>query len=103
MYAIKAKVEFSGIAWGLHFIKGVARTSNVHLAKKLKNKGYEVEEIVDASIELEDMDVEQLKAYAKEKGIDIGNASSVKGIFKKIKDAQNETKDGPRMSVKEKQ
>ena len=44
MYKIKTKVEFSGIAWGLHFINGVAETDNKYLAYKLQSKGYEVTE-----------------------------------------------------------
>jgi hypothetical protein len=34
------------------------------------------------------MDVEQLKVYAGENGIDIGNANSVNGIIKKITEAE---------------
>lgn len=36
------------------------------------------------------MDVDQLKAYAAEQGIDIGNSTAVSGILKKIKAAENE-------------
>lgn len=39
---------------------------------------------------LKDMSVEDLKAYAAEKGIDIGNATSVNGITQKIKDAEKQ-------------
>ena len=45
MYKIKAKVEFSGDAWGLHFINGVAETDNKVLASKLQKKGYEVTDV----------------------------------------------------------
>lgn len=38
----------------------------------------------------EGMDVEQLKAYAAEHNIDIGNSSSVNGILKKITEAEKE-------------
>lgn len=38
----------------------------------------------------EGLDVEQLKAYATERGIDIGNSSSVNGIIKKITEAEKE-------------
>lgn len=38
--------------------------------------------------ELKEMTVEELTAYAKEKGIDIGNSTSVKGILKKIQDSE---------------
>lgn len=37
--------------------------------------------------EFSEMTVEELKAYAEEHGIDIGNASSQSGIAKKIKEA----------------
>lgn len=36
----------------------------------------------------EGMDVEELKAYAEQHSIDIGNATSVNGIIKKIEDAE---------------
>lgn len=36
----------------------------------------------------EGMDAEQLKVYAGEHGIDIGNATSVNGIIKKITEAE---------------
>lgn len=35
-------------------------------------------------------EVERLKAYALEHGIDIGNSTSLKGIAKKIADAEAE-------------
>lgn len=38
--------------------------------------------------EFEGMDADALKAYAEEKGIPIGNASSVNGILKKIMEAE---------------
>jgi hypothetical protein len=34
------------------------------------------------------MDIEQLKVYAGENGIDLGNANSVNGIIKKIIEAE---------------
>lgn len=34
------------------------------------------------------MDVEQLKAYAAEHGIEIGNSTSINGILKKITEAK---------------
>jgi len=39
-------------------------------------------------ITLEDMSVEDLKAYAADHGIDIGKSSSQDGILKKIKEAE---------------
>lgn len=37
---------------------------------------------------IEDMTVEELTAYAAEKGIDIGKSTSQEGIIKKIKEAE---------------
>lgn len=37
------------------------------------------------------MNVDQLKAYAEEHKIDIGNSTSLNGILKKITDAENAT------------
>lgn len=41
--------------------------------------------------ELENKSVEELQAYAVEHGIEIGNATSVNGIIKKIKEAAEKT------------
>ena len=42
------------------------------------------EEVVNPDIE----EIERLKAYAEEHGIEIGNSNSVNGITKKIADAE---------------
>ena len=38
--------------------------------------------------QLSEMDIEELKAYAEEKGIDIGKATSAAGILEKINEAE---------------
>lgn len=38
--------------------------------------------------ELANLSLEELKAYAEEKGIDIGQSTSQKGILKKIQEAE---------------
>ena len=88
MYKIKANAEFSGTAWGLRFINGVAETENKFLANKLQRKGYKVITEEKPISKFDGMDVEQLKAYALEKNIDIGNATSVSGILKKIAEVE---------------
>lgn len=64
-----------------------------------KEKGFEVVESLededdfthgDEDVDLMTMDVEELKAYAAEKGIHIGEATSKNGILKKIKDFQEQ-------------
>ncbi len=52
----------------------------------------EKEKATTESSRFEGMDVEQLKVYASEHGIDIGQATSVNGILKKITDAEKENK-----------
>lgn len=39
---------------------------------------------------LEEMTIEELKDYAKEKGIDIGKSTSISGILEKIKEHETE-------------
>ena len=56
------------------------------LEKALNEK---VKESVDENTsELANLSVEELKAYAEEKGIDIGQSTSQKGILKKIQEAE---------------
>ena len=56
------------------------------LEKALNEK---VKESADENTsELANLSVEELKAYAKEKGIDIGQSTSQKGILKKIQEAE---------------
>lgn len=88
--------EYNGVTASIPFIKGIGETDNPHLIKWFKQHGYKVEDEkkpedkknnVDTQ-ELKDMTVEQLKAYAEENNIDIGNATSKEGIMKKIEAAE---------------
>ena len=96
--------EYGGISAGIQFSMGVGETSNPLLIEWFKSKGYTVEldaaelklpvpdpEQDDEGSELENMTVEELKAYAEENGIDIGQSTSQKGILKKILEAGNKT------------
>lgn len=47
------------------------------------------QEVIKETSKFDGMDIEQLKIYAGENGIDIGNANSVNGIIKKITEAEN--------------
>lgn len=85
--------QYSGISASVAFAKGVGETDNPHLIDWFKDHGYTVEE--DENKEppkepssLAEMDIEQLKAYAQEHGIDIGQSTSANGILKKITDAE---------------
>lgn len=104
----RATGKKNGILWDneknkplAKFVKGEFITEDAEIAEKLKGMGYEVEEDFiekpdekgQEDVDLMAMDVEELKAYAAEKGIDLGNATSQNGIIKKIKDFQ-EQKEG---------
>ena len=47
-YQIKSNLPVSGLHWGLLFRDGVAVTERRDLADKLKERGYEVSEILEA-------------------------------------------------------
>lgn len=49
-YQIKSNLPISGSHWGLLFRDGVAVTEKRGLADKLKERGYEVVEIVDKTV-----------------------------------------------------
>ncbi len=89
MYKITAPVLSTEKAWGLNFVNGMAETDSEYLASKLGRKGYKIEDIETPNpSKFDGMEVEQLKAYAAEHNIDIGNSSSVNGILKKITEAE---------------
>lgn len=85
--------QYSGISAGVQFINGVGETTDPYLLSWFRSHGYEVEQYADeGDSEFNNMTVEELKAYAEDKGIDIGQSTSQKGILKKIFEAEKETK-----------
>ena len=82
--------QYTGISAGIAFVNGVGEASDPELIKWFKRTGYEVEELEseDEDDEFKEKTVDELKAYAAENGIDIGNATSEKGIIKKIQEAR---------------
>lgn len=87
--------QYNGVSASVTFAKGVGETNNPTLLSWFKDRGYTVEEEDKKDNPLKhfgiEMSVEQLKAYAIEHGIDIGQSSSVNGILKKITDAEKES------------
>jgi hypothetical protein len=86
--------QYTGISASVAFAKGVGETDNPTLIEWFIEHGYEVEEEdkkQDPPKEpgkFDGMDADQLKAYAAEHNIEIGNSTSVNGILKKIIDAE---------------
>ena len=86
--------DYTGISAGVHFSQGVGECTDPYLLGWFKSKGYTVEEIekLDNSgdLDLENMTIKQLKAYAEEKKINLGKATSKEGILKKILEAEKD-------------
>jgi hypothetical protein len=90
--------QYTGISASVAFARGVGESENPILLDWFRDHGYEVEETPEENDPPKDppkepgkfdgMDVEQLKAYAVENKIEIGNSTSVNGILKKIMDAE---------------
>lgn len=95
MFVITGKAN--GIVWDaetdralIKFVKGKAETEDEAVAKKLLDTGYSVEGEFTADNPFAKMTVDELKAYAVENGIDLGEAVKKKDILAKIQEAANE-------------
>lgn len=95
MFTVTGKKN--GILWDaetnkplIKFVKGKAETEDEVIAKKLLDKGYSVEGEFTSDNPFSKMTVEELKAYAAENGIDLGEATKKKDIIAKIQEADNE-------------
>lgn len=96
MAIIKAPVPFSGVRANLVFVNGVSETNDAWLIKWFKEHGYEVTEkpdepeVKDEGGEggIGDMTVKELKAYAAEKNIDLGEAKTKADIVAAIEAAE---------------
>ena len=87
----------AGIIWDaqnnkplIKFVDGEAETNDEAVAKKLQELGYTVDgeaEMNDEAEPISKMTVEELKAYANEHGIDLGEATKKKDILATIQKA----------------
>ena len=87
----------AGIVWDaqnnkplIKFVDGEAETNDEAVAKKLQDMGYAVDgeaETNDEAEPISKMTVEELKAYADEHGIDLGEATKKKDILATIQEA----------------
>lgn len=87
--------QYTGLSASVMFVNGVGETDDPHLLKWFESKGYKVEqsesEQVDKSngdVPIDKLTVPQLKEYAAEKKIDLGEAAKKEDILKAIQDAQ---------------
>lgn len=102
MAIVKAPVPFSGVRANLVFVNGVSETNDAWLIKWFKEHGYDVTEKQDESkvkdeggesINIGDKTVKELKAYAAEKNIDLGEAKTKADIIAAIEAAEHKVKD----------
>lgn len=94
MFKVTKKPKTPNILWDAssnrplcRFVKGVFETNDEALASKLKDLGHTVEGEADAK-SLDKMKVDELKAYAAEHNIDLGDAANKGDILKTIQEAE---------------
>lgn len=94
MFTVKKKAKTPNMVWDAannrplcKFVKGVFETNDEAVAEKLKGMGYEVTGEADAK-PIEDMKVDELKSYAAENNIDLGEATKKADILKIIQEAE---------------
>ena len=89
MYKIMApNEEYTGISAGVSFSNGIGLTGKDSIIPWFEEHGYKVEEIKDEAKSIDDMTVEELKAYAEEKQIDLTGLSKKADILSKIKETE---------------
>ena len=94
MFKVTKKPKTPNIIWDAssnrhlcRFVKGVFETNDEALASKLKDLGHTVEGEADAK-PIDEMKVDELKAYAAEHNIDLGEAKNKADILKTIQEAE---------------
>lgn len=94
MFKVTKKPKTPNILWDAsnnrpicRFVKGVFETNDEALASKLKDLGHTVEGEANAK-PIDEMKVDELKAYAAEHNIDLGEAKNKADILKTIQEAE---------------
>ena len=94
MFKVTKKPKTPNILWDAsnnrplcRFVKGVFETNDEALASKLKDLGHTVEGEADAK-PIDEMKVDELKAYASEHNIDLGEVKNKADILKTIQEAE---------------
>ena len=94
MFKVTKKPKTPNILWDAsnnrplcRFVKGVFETNDEALASKLKDLGHTVEGEADAK-PIDEMKVDELKAYVAEHNIDLGEVKNKADILKTIQEAE---------------
>ena len=95
MFKVTKKPKTPNILWDAssnrslcRFVNGIFETNDETLASKLKDLGHTVEGEADAK-PLDEMKVDELKAYAAEHNIDLGEAKNKADILKAIQETES--------------
>ena len=95
MFKVTKKPKTPNIVWDssgnrplCKFVKGVFETNDEQIVFKLKSMGHTVTGEADAK-PLDEMKVEELKAYAAEHNIELGDAAKKADILKIIQEVEN--------------
>lgn len=96
MFRVEKKPKTPNMIWDAannrplcKFVKGVFETNDEVLVFSLKGMGYKVEGEADAK-PIDKMNVDELKGYAAEHKIDLGDATKKADILKIIQEAENQ-------------
>lgn len=85
MFKINApNKDYTGISASVTFSKGIGLTERKELIPWFKAHGYEVEEVPEGK-PVDDMTVDELKAYAEGKEIDLTGLTKKEDILNKVK------------------
>lgn len=76
--------SYTGVSASVAFAKGVGETEDKHLIEWFKEHGYTVDE-TEPEKPVEEMTVDELKAYAEGKSIDLNGLTKKEDILNKIK------------------
>lgn len=94
MFTVTKKPKTPNMIWDAannrplcKFVKGVFETNDTAVVEKLKGMGYTVSGEADAK-PIEKMKIDELKAYAAEHNIDLGEATKKDEILKIIQEAE---------------
>lgn len=87
--------SYTGISASVAFSKGIGETEDKHLIEWFKAHGYTVEEVKETEQteepdnsgekSIDEMTVDELKAYAEGKGIDLTGLTKKDDVLNKIK------------------
>lgn len=92
MYKVTLPIDFSGARYGIAFMRSVGKTDDDRIAAMMRRKGFQVEpeepkefvepvEPEEPGKSVSDMTLEELKAYAAARGVDLAGKTKKADIL----------------------